>query len=384
MCGLVGMIARTQRGFFYKDIDIFDQLLYVDALRGQDSTGITTVEFNGDFHIDKEASEAALFAYSYNKMTSHNRAVAHGSALLGHNRKSTVGKTTDETAHPFVINNQFAFMHNGTLTSHRQIANTEVDSEALGILLEETINDAEYDLDMLGKALDRVYGAYACVWYNQVKNEVQFLRNSQRPLFIAETSDMWFYASEPTMLQWILSRNDVTGTTLFKVEEDTLYTMVPGGDVPYKKESVPVKKYTQAPTVVSTNVSGGVGTDNQTMLDELPPVTKAEFKKARGSWVGKSINFSVYDYVEAHPNAPRNDYIVFGFSDELNGMKHILKGPLNVQEQQIYSIEYVDHYDFQGVISSISYNKSHNQVEFQLTGIKQTSFTQNETTTALH
>ena len=40
MCGLVGMIAIQSQGFSYKDKEMFNQLLYADAVRGEDSTGV--------------------------------------------------------------------------------------------------------------------------------------------------------------------------------------------------------------------------------------------------------------------------------------------------------------------------------------------------------
>jgi len=60
MCGIIGLLAKNQSGFFSKDADIFSQLLYADAVRGWDATGVFGVLRNGDVDIKKQAAAAAL------------------------------------------------------------------------------------------------------------------------------------------------------------------------------------------------------------------------------------------------------------------------------------------------------------------------------------
>jgi glucosamine 6-phosphate synthetase-like amidotransferase/phosphosugar isomerase protein len=39
MCGIVGMVVKPNNGFSVKTENVFNQLLYADAVRGEDSTG---------------------------------------------------------------------------------------------------------------------------------------------------------------------------------------------------------------------------------------------------------------------------------------------------------------------------------------------------------
>ena len=43
-------------------VDSFEQLLYVNTLRGDDATGMVLVEKNGDFHICKQAVNGPAFS----------------------------------------------------------------------------------------------------------------------------------------------------------------------------------------------------------------------------------------------------------------------------------------------------------------------------------
>jgi glucosamine 6-phosphate synthetase-like amidotransferase/phosphosugar isomerase protein len=110
---------------------VFEEMLYIDALRGEDATGVACVNINHGAKVFKEASHSAWFVYNKEYDDARNSFLSKGKALLGHNRKATIGGKKDENAHPFVFDDRYVFFHNGTLNNHRKLANTEVDSEAL-------------------------------------------------------------------------------------------------------------------------------------------------------------------------------------------------------------------------------------------------------------
>jgi len=56
MCGIVGLIAKRQQGFFGKELDIFKALLVNDSQRGEDSTGAVCAMSNGKAHALKTAT----------------------------------------------------------------------------------------------------------------------------------------------------------------------------------------------------------------------------------------------------------------------------------------------------------------------------------------
>ena len=141
MCGLVGMIVKNVNGAISADADVVEQLLYIDALRGEDSTGVCLFENDGDIRVIKEAQPADYFLRSKEWLSLRTAFVTRGKAILGHNRKATIGKTNDDNAHPFVIEDRYVFMHNGTLHSHKHLADVEIDSHALGIHLTKCEGD---------------------------------------------------------------------------------------------------------------------------------------------------------------------------------------------------------------------------------------------------
>ena len=63
MCGLVGMVAKRRSGFFGFYDDYFKNILVVDSIRGEDSTGVFSVDTDGDVHVLKEATTPSYFFY---------------------------------------------------------------------------------------------------------------------------------------------------------------------------------------------------------------------------------------------------------------------------------------------------------------------------------
>lgn len=200
MCGLVAVINKTTFGFTKEQCDIFDTLLFIDQLRGMHSTGTFLVDNTNQMQWIKEASNATEFR-QYKVYHDHlNAAFKHGSALVGHNRHATKGEVIDANAHPFTVDDRITLIHNGTLYGdHKKLADTEVDSHAIAHVIHNNGDDVE-------KALKELSGAYALIWHDYTNATLNFVRNSQRPLFWIETPTSWIWASEPSMLQFVTDR----------------------------------------------------------------------------------------------------------------------------------------------------------------------------------
>lgn len=399
MCGLVSIISKKQFGFSQKDIELFDQLLLVDQLRGTDSTGVITVEADGGFHIDKEAVDSYMFQLSNPGLESRKRAWEHAQAFIGHNRKSTVGKTTDATAHPFVIKDRFAFVHNGTLWDHDKLAKTEVDSEAMAIHLEEAINKENSTVVEFQEALSLVEGAYACIWFNQLNNTIQLIRNTERTLAIAETPEAFYIASEGAMLHWILSRNSISNFKLEAVPPDVLYTFHLDKILSYNtsdkhglltKTDIVIKK----PTPIGQKATGPMGFQGTSVVgnvEEKTALSKNKYKSIRSLLMGREIQFSVDDYVAMYYPTVTSDYYVMGTTDSVKDYDHLVKGQLNTEELDIYAPEYLDHYEFVGKVTSTEFDKFNGVMEIFVTNIQRVipkaithTSSNDENTTALH
>lgn len=213
MCGIVAVINKYTNGFNQVQINAFESLLYIDGLRGLDSTGVIYVNNRGDFTTLKGAVTAPNFLGHPMWENLGKEAYKEGSALIGHNRKATKGVVSDLNAHPFVVNDELALVHNGTMFGdHRKYANVEVDSHAITHLLHDKgVEDSIKELQ----------AAYTLFWYDQRNKSVNLLRNTQRPLWWLETADAYYYASEKAFLEFIIQRHalKVTSKGIFEQPE---------------------------------------------------------------------------------------------------------------------------------------------------------------------
>lgn len=190
MCGIVSIISRTKRGFFHGDLEIFQNLLMFDAIRGEDSTGAFAVMRDKQVTINKIGSHPMHFFSTAGWGKFKNRAIQNARIVVGHNRKATLGAVNSDNAHPFHENN-IILVHNGTLRGgHKQLANTEVDSHAVCHAFNE--KGAE-------NVIPTIDGAFAFVWWDMAKNRLCAIRNDERPLTLVTTEEHYFVCSEAWM-----------------------------------------------------------------------------------------------------------------------------------------------------------------------------------------
>jgi hypothetical protein len=217
MCGIVGFATNMRNGFRSDELDAFYNMLYFDALRGLDSTGVMGVDYIGNVQVHKEASHALDFLRNKELFEFKRDAIARGVFLVGHNRAATRGTITDANAHPFNIDNKIVLVQNGTWNGdHKHIKDTEVDTEALAHLIHEH-ND-----DVL-EAFKKINAAYALVWYNVEEKTIYMCRNGQRPLFIAKAkSGSMAWCSEPGFMRLACARNNIELETVYQLEEQKL------------------------------------------------------------------------------------------------------------------------------------------------------------------
>ena len=302
MCGIVGMVCKSQYGFSKKQEDAFWHLLKADEVRGEDSTGVIYVESDGGFGIMKEAQAATWAYYSLYTDDMVKASQQRGKVYIGHNRKATVGKVNEANAHPFVVDDTFAMVHNGSLYGHKKLKNTEVDSEALAHhlkpLLTGTVSDEE-----LNEEMGKIDGAFAIASYDQGNNCVYLLRNKERPLSLCMLPDGWAWASEGLMLAWILSRNgyDLSKCEVIDVPVDTIITLNLDKNTISKREYQPKKATAKATTGTNTKPWPMVTTTTGKQAPRFRQdggVSKNQFKQLRKKFIGTRHSFWADDFIE--------------------------------------------------------------------------------------
>lgn len=310
MCGIVGVINNWKSsGFDASQQKMVYQLLFADLLRGADATGVIGVEKDGAFTIMKEACDAYNFNDQFIDSKLDKALYKDGVALIGHNRAKTIGENKDENAHPFVVDKTFAMVHNGTLRNHKKLADTAVDSEALAIVFKGAMDQEDWKTaleDVIGK----VEGAFACVWFDQKRQQVCMIRNKERPLGIVQTNRSVVFGSEIPLLQWIALRNGDKVEKVLSLKEHTLYTFdmtKTGGDFSetFLSPTIP-KVVTTSGFKNGTSASGMPSNIKKAVLGEdsvgPSPLSKNAFKKLRAFLQGKIVPFYIEDAIDMDPN----------------------------------------------------------------------------------
>ena len=300
MCGIVAMISKRSVGFSYKDKAIFHQMLYADALRGMDSTGIFGVNAAGNLKMMKAALPASLFQMDKDYSKFLDTIFTEQRIMVGHNRSATKGSTTDENAHPFIVGNT-CLVHNGTLFSHKHLGDKDVDSHAIC----ESMDTRGYE-----KTIPDLHGAYALIWYDAKTKKLHAVRNKERPLWIVENNETVYIASEDKMLDWVLSRNleakQVTESRYFST--DSIYTWdLDKLEKSYTTSPVPTKKEFSYHFPVATQPVG----NNKVIL--LPKDYGRKKDSGKASSVHCYLNYNMGDTVifEHVSNSETDGNIVF-------------------------------------------------------------------------
>jgi hypothetical protein len=207
-------------------MEVLENMLVLDTLRGLDSTGVFGVDRNRQVGIMKIASNPFhLFACdAWTKMK--NKLVQNGRIAIGHNRKATQGSINSANAHPFNENN-IVLVHNGTLRGgHKKLADTEVDSHAVCHAFSEKGAEA---------VIPTIDGAFAFVWWDMEKGKLMAIRNDERPLNMILTNDLVVLASEPWMAHATLERSNKKVVETIPLEVGLLYEFDLNGKYTTKK-----------------------------------------------------------------------------------------------------------------------------------------------------
>lgn len=206
MCGIVGYV---QTASVTSDIDAqyraaLEQLLFVDTLRGSDSTGVAVIpkdKTKKPFVVKK-----AVPGFVFTDLPEYKRvwdAQSQPGIYLGHNRLATRGIVNDENAHPFV-HGHITLVHNGSIVNQWALDSgiqSGVDSDHIAAAI------AKHGADKILSMLD---GSAILVWYDANGNSMNIARTKDRAIrWVFDTHGTCWFASERDMLWAVLCRNGI-------------------------------------------------------------------------------------------------------------------------------------------------------------------------------
>lgn len=203
MCGIVAIISKHGSLSYFQE-GLFTNMLRMDSIRGEDSTGVFGITKDGKCDIVKGDSDGYLFTKSdgYDKFV---RRMNSYRIVVGHNRAATTGSVTADNAHPF-RERHIVLVHNGTIRNKSDL-NKEVDVDS------HAITHALADHDPV-QALGKIDGAYALVWWDESDKTLNLARNKERPLYLLEFDQFYTISSEVGLPLWLNGRDNRKPTSI--------------------------------------------------------------------------------------------------------------------------------------------------------------------------
>ncbi|EGB14150.1 amidophosphoribosyltransferase [Pseudodesulfovibrio mercurii] len=196
-CGLFGIYGNKEAA----RMTYFG--LYALQHRGQESAGIVT----WDGEKIREQKGMGLVADVFNER--HLGKELKGTIAMGHIRYSTTGASLIRNAQPFLVRHgdlRLAVAHNGNLVNtyelrkeleaNGSIFQTTMDTEVFAHLIIKYLHESETIEEAVGKACNRVRGAYSILILANDKMIAVKDPNGFRPLVLGRVGGNYVFASE--------------------------------------------------------------------------------------------------------------------------------------------------------------------------------------------
>jgi len=198
MCGIVGAISTRPVEKIL--VEGLKRLEY----RGYDSSGIALIDEKKQLIRERRLGKIRELESALNKIS------FSGHSGIAHTRWATHGVPSEENAHPFISNNQFAIVHNGIIENHVELREklinkgyvftSATDSETIVHLLHYHYNQSKNILTALQKIMEELDGAYALGILSSEHPDRIFAMRSDSPLVIGIGRGENFFASDPLAL----------------------------------------------------------------------------------------------------------------------------------------------------------------------------------------
>lgn len=211
MCGIVGYV---QTKILAVEVDdqykqALAELLYIDSLRGMDSTGVACIPKDRRFKplLLKKAVPGFEFV-NLDEYEAVQEAQANPGIFIGHNRAATRGSVTDANAHPFVAKH-ITLVHNGSIINHWSL-NSGLSHLDPGAQVDSCHIAHAIAREGAEKTLANLDGPAALVWHDSKENSMNIALTEGRSIrWIFDIHGTCWFASEREMLWAVLVRNRI-------------------------------------------------------------------------------------------------------------------------------------------------------------------------------
>lgn len=188
MCGIVGYCGKKIN--ITKIVEALKKLEY----RGYDSAGISSIK-NNEVKTYKQAGKI-------NDLLKSLPDTEYTTCAISHTRWATHGKANYENAHPHTSTNKtWTIVHNGIIENYKELRDglshtikSDTDTAVLAEYLEEK---SVTDIRTFITTFKDVKGSYAIVAINKFENDTLYIAKKSSPLFIAQSYDSIWIASDP-------------------------------------------------------------------------------------------------------------------------------------------------------------------------------------------
>ncbi len=197
MCGIVGYVGNENCQEII--LGALERLEY----RGYDSSGIATIH-------DEQMQLRRTVGKLAELKTKIIDAPVYGTIGIGHIRWATHGGVTERNAHPHIVNNDVAIVHNGIIENYTDLKkelvekgfsfSSDTDSEVLAHLFAYVISQGLEPVEALQVVLSKLEGAYSFAVLSKSYPETLLVARNSSPLAIGISEDMAIVASDATAM----------------------------------------------------------------------------------------------------------------------------------------------------------------------------------------
>lgn len=199
MCGIVG--AAAVRNVVPVLMDGLKRLEY----RGYDSAGVAVMSNKNSITLVRSAGKVQKLAQELSKNP------IQGQVGIAHTRWATHGKPCEQNAHPHMVGERIAIVHNGIIENYETIyaevqqdgyqRQSETDTEAIAAWVHKRVLGGDSLLEAVRAVVKVLVGAYAIALIDAESPGSLVVARQGSPLVIGVGIDEYFLASDPLALQ---------------------------------------------------------------------------------------------------------------------------------------------------------------------------------------